>query len=409
MHKTLTHSTTYVAVVAVLFGMLPAFGTPAAVLVALIALPAFSWQVLKDHRLFLLLIMQYPIIQMGLNLWHTPGFWEGQNNDSYLAMMIVLPFVLSLVVQSFQKADVFLMWLAAGLMFSFVTLAVDFTFLLNGALCRAGGFMMNPLLTPPVLIPLTFLVFVNWNTASKRSKALAYFVLFGALMSILVFNGSRMATYAFCATIAVLAIWLRFFQKERFAFHTIALIAGLCALFGLAVEVLSDCVIITRMLSTLDTVVTLLGNIVQGDSRVSGTGDDVLDMGVNLSDAYRWATWHGAIDAIQNSPLIGYGHNQEKEMFNIIAQTNILHAHNQYLSWALWGGGVATLSGLAAVLSPAVVGRWSFPVSLAIFSMMLMFLTDSTLAADDGIHTILLMLCALYAAKTQRQKSPPSS
>ena len=381
----------------VLVGMLPAFGTPAAVLLFVLTLPAVSIARIKAHWLFLLCLIQYFLIHLGLNLWHDGSFSTARLNDSYIIMAFAAVSSTCFLGLACHRANFTRLWLAVGLLISVAALIITQNMGFNTMGGRAYGLMFNPLLPPAVFLPLTVLLFARWEQAPPWQKYLAYGVLLAVIVTVGAVNGARIAFYSGLITALVLTLWVLWQDTSRiFAMGALAIV-GL-SVFGIkAYDGLSGGRQADRFTEASSDISILIERALVGDVRLRGSVAEVQKTGISYSASARLALWNGALQGFGGRPWFGYGQSQEKSVINTVAQTRQPHAHNQYLSWLIWGGLPALISGLIFLAAPLLHTRTPASVLLCLLPLLMIFVTESLFYWPKALHAFTFMIVAIYA------------
>ena len=106
---------------------------------------------------------------------------------------------------------------------------------------------------------------------------------------------------------------------------------------------------------------------------------------IENSGGLRLQFWAMSIEKIIERPLIGHGANHEPKFLNELG-FSFTHVHNIYLSWMLWGGLIAFVSGLvfifAAPLGAMIMGA---PLSHKLSTLSLSMLWAAAMALDSFI------------------------
>lgn len=304
-----------------------------ALLVYFVASKPFQWQLTKQDKLVLALLLQYPIFHLvKLTLIDPAGTINAGAHSTtvelWLFSLILIPACLFYVTQ-FERFEE---WFkkAAPLVILAALTAQGIEYVATDV-CRVKLGAPNVFTTP---LLMTFLTFLWIGADSQKSRFLPAILVGACIISAATFAGTRGIFLAQIGAFGLLAIAAALFKNWRYAaLIALGAVGGLAV--GFAIDNLFDCNFshrITVVAQTTETIAESYG-----------------------SANYRLTMWKEALILIQQAPLFGQGISSEIGP----AIDGHVHVHNMYLSWLLWGGVVSLLSGLVnmcALVIPAILG-----------------------------------------------------
>lgn len=406
--RTGTESPVFLTIVAVIWGLIPAFPNQAAFLILLAGLTGIRSIPFRQHWLFLALLLQYPLIQLGLNLYHDQSFSTARLNDSYILMSLAACLLLPLALKTTKDFRIWHTGLIIGLWGSVIGLGMHYFGVFFPETCRAYAGAFNPLAPAFLLVLITPIIFWSWADFSllRRYNSIAVYVAIN--VGIICFTGGRMATIVSMAMTPALAYYL--WSLERRISDAFMLVGGmaLALMISWGIDAAQACGGSERLEKVEESVTFLQEN---ASSLVSYHGqpvEQILADGIPRSSGYRLVLWIAAVDVIRSGPLLGTGQSQETIVINQTAQTSLSHAHNQFLSWTIWGGVLALFSGTIFGLSP-ILTRQGFrylPV-LSVLSGGAILMTDSLLTWPIVLHATIPILIFSYAHAVKNKSPEP--
>ncbi|UWQ95288.1 O-antigen ligase family protein [Rhodobacteraceae bacterium M385] len=354
-------------------------------------------------------ILQYPLVMAALLVVNAPP--EGVTANDHAAdlsfWLIAFAVMVLIAASALTMKDVTgsvdrLVPTAAALAFAYLT--VDFLTELHGEQCRVAG--LSSMVFVPALFASVFALmsFSSWSVASRFGQGLRLGLVAMSIAISFGYTGSRFIALGQMVIFLFLAITL--WRRSR-AHGLLSAISVLGAVFvGLAWAVmangLNSCGNAERLVSALEALSHFMGFSAQ-------TGADAVPPTLDASVSVRVALLQAGLDAAREALWFGNGMWAEE---NAAAPFNHTHVHNQYLSWTIWGGIVALVSGTLFVLAPLVAGRNHNAglrvdtIRLAIvLPMPLAILGDTFLRSDDilPIYVFVSLLLAKMLSETTQQ------
>ena len=215
--------------------------------------------------------------------------------------------------------------------------------------CRIPG-QTNSVFHPAMFFSMfTLLFFIGWSQLSRVERLIRY--LFLALSLVVVFGYTAARSIGVAFGFSVIGFLLFFlFGRERNSVPTptgILLSCVLGLLLCLFIELQTGCPVFIRF-SQLSQAVVLLGEQFLSDPLKAS-----IKTAADLSISIRLNMWHDGWNSFLESPLFGHGIFYEIPLFS--DSYGYKHAHNQYLSWLIWGGIPMLVLGLIFLLSPVII------------------------------------------------------
>lgn len=414
------------------FGILPAYGYLAVVLVCLAGMYFVRFETVKNNWLFLLLFNQYFSVAIGLNLFHD-GDWATNPNNPFYALMIALsvPLVALYSTARNQQGSVFYP-LALGVITSVGLLVWQF----SGSECRVMGYTFNPLGTSALFLIVGFVLLSLGHQIGGAQKVMSWVILGFVIYAILGPAGSRMPFFAGILGVVLFGIYFSRVDglscAMKFMFTTLAVFT-----LSMSVSVnFKDCGIKQRLVDNLTTVRLIFQSgdqVVIGEAkdgyllRACGGTEAVTDkpfvedqdasreeqprnavaqspveqvnsIGMPTSEGYRFILWLSAFRQWQHEKLLGFGQSNEETVLGLSC-TGQPHSHNQLLSWLVSGGILLLLSGLIFVSAPIVTSKNALMALLTIAPIAGSQLTDSLLNLHSMIVSISVALPAVLIVR----------
>jgi hypothetical protein len=307
--------------------------------------------------------------------------------------------------------------------------------------CRAVGFTSNPLIPPFILIPLLGYILAR-RVSEGRSSGMDFGVIVLGIMIAGLFPGGRMGFYSISLVLVVMGL----FTIVKLNWRRAVLIWGALA-FGvfatIAIDGNSRCNFLGRISSQFRIatdlneslqspsnaallepkveVERLAGDVIEGKlddvtAPVSVVSDDpeldASDIAMEVmhrsehSSAQRWFMWTNAVSRIaayRVEWLTGIGWINEASVVNRGFNMSYKHAHNQILSWLLWGGLPSLLSAVLLFGVLPLRAFRHFPSTVFVFASGLGFLTNSLMLSGQAVSgfvlSVLLVLTVEWRAR----------
>lgn len=425
----------------ILFGLMPVTAYAAPIIVSVLVL-LFGSRYVDRRAVWLgLAVIQYCAVQYFYLQYHgSMPLWDFDLIKVYFVLSLIsVPFSAVILSKSFEfkkfEDGYFL-----GLFVSAGILSYQYFFQNQ---CRAVGFTFNPLVPPFVLIPLLGYILARRVSEGRSSGLDAVLITLGIMIAGL-FPGGRMGLYSISLVLVVIGL----FTIVKLYWRRAVLIWGALA-FGVFATITIDgnsgCNFLGRI-SAQFRIATDLSESLQSPSNaalvepkveverladdvIEGALDDVTapvnvaseDPELDASDiamevmhrsesssAQRWFMWTNAVSRIaayRVEWVTGIGWVNEAFVVNRGFNMSFKHAHNQILSWLLWGGLPSLLS--AALLFGVLPLRAfrHFPSAVFVFASGLGFLTNSLMLSGHAVSGFVLsVLLVLTVEWRTREK-----
>ena len=412
-----------------------------------------KWQRIQDNAPFLILMLQYPIINI-LRIYFTPAhdyeiisspaeyemwvyciialflataFFDDESTRRYANLFIPISITLTLALAAyhFHIIGVNTVKLWNSNVFEAPLFASTIAFMMFHNLIKNSVFSA---LLVAVLIGLT--VFLCITYAGTRGILIAQIVSLFSLLLLLLYLSKYKAT-AICSIILILsvvsALWIDIQHGGSFVNRMNALLDILSNnylivvyLVFIAMSVLFTLILFYRKLysysrysvllftltSTVACVIIVwnIRKLVDVDAlsifaQITPDNKFISDLGISE----RMQFWSKALDPMRGNLLVGLGAHIEPHLVKgTITEREHLHVHNAYLSWLIWGGFAILISGLIWLVAPviAIVKENMFVDSIpsliiALFwSISLIF--DSFFSWKNFTYVYIILVCLSY-------------
>ncbi|MEM7710806.1 MAG: O-antigen ligase family protein, partial [Pseudomonadota bacterium] len=294
------------------------------------------------------------LMQHGLALWllgeihPVPGEAPRDMVDPEIGpqLLMIGPLLVARVVLMRDPAATLRLALPATLVLGFAGLTVNKVLVALGEptskTCRIEG-LTELTFTPPVYLTIFALIaLAAWGRAGRGERGLLIALLGAAVVAGWGYSVSRSIGLVQVALFAALAAWmiLRGGMARLGGIVLGTVLAGL--VLSWIVDVASGCNLMERFVTAAEIAVGAAP--VEADPNISRRLDSA---GAGLRQALE-------------APLAGSGVWAEEPGLSTRMENPLKHAHNQYVSWAVWGGIPMVLSGLGFLLAPAMV-IWRMP------------------------------------------------
>lgn len=396
-------------------------------------------------------IVQYCLIQFALNVYHSESLFDVRLQHSYVIMFLSIWPIMALMQSNLLRISVCATWMLFGLLLSTLLLASDY-YMQWGRWpgCRVTALSFNPLGAAAITASLGLALLMS---TAQKSTLLKAILLAALVLSVGAFNGARMVLYILCAAVMLISAYA--FWQKKYGFGAALLIGMFTGLVATAViDTTADCGFMTRVISHYNLSIDMLGalwsratvyvlcasiaaislcvflhktyslNVIIWAGLIGvfiaaaavitfygfsppaeilsfSSGSEAApitflqDGEVLLSESGRLSAWVSAFHSVVAHPFLGEGITHEGE---ITAASNVVetpHAHNQYLSWGIWGGIIGISSGLWLLIAPIIAAprsaaAWAFSLVWA-----LNFLTDSLLSFPEMLTIYFISVIAV--------------
>jgi len=422
-----------------------------------------KWQRISDNALFLLLMLQYPIINI-LRIYFTPGHdYEIISSPARYEMWIYCIIALFLATVFFDDksthryARVFLPF---GIILTFGLAAYQFHMAGNGHIRMWNA---NVFEAPLFATTLSFIFFAMVNKDQKLTVVFASFLIVLTIILTTSYTGRRgifvgqvvavasvgilllfsgkyklgatlIATFVTATLVGIVidlsfsgAFWGRLDvifdllhenQKEAafalFAFYFTFFLSrflkirqnfqpsrGYLLVASIAAGLILTASIISYM-SSFDAFETIKQTLIH--NRNIASQSDPGSTGVRLEFAYQ------GVMALQDNLVFGLGAHLEPYLAQAV-QGGHLHLHNNYLSWLIWGGLITLTSGLIWLFAPVILISKSRNFTIAIPCLMITLLWsvsllfDSFLSWKNFTYVYIALICLGYQISRSNAKA----
>jgi hypothetical protein len=327
----------------------------------------YFWKERNRARLmFSVPLFQYLLVQFTLTWWHSGDPFAIEIQSYYVLIFLSIPIV-HFFTRDFEYDEKYFVWgVLAGLSLSTILLAIDyFSAWNNSRSCRAKAFQSNPLRTAIHMVPLAgILIMINAQKGKFGWLSVGLVVLMLFVSGNLV--GARMTFYSVFGVIALLCVnFLYLRQTSNFVKVLMSAIFGL--FFVIVFDDVTGCNFSKRLTNNFsnisDTISdapksnvnseVLLAPTVKNEEPIYEKPKEkrqrkakVVDIN-ETSEGIRARLWEKAVTSFLSHPLLGQGADKENDVVNLGDRKSPRGgvSHNQYLSWAVWGGLVSIVSG----------------------------------------------------------------
>jgi len=303
----------------------------------------FGW--LRNHSTFMLLCLQYPLINIllvlfanvegeikpndaaGFEMWFTSiacivvstvFFTTGRNSLNFVTYLIPVGVALAFTVAAFQY--------------------------FGSAQCRVALFNANVFAAPLFATAFAVIHLIYFSEQQKSGDALSYFLIFMSLILSSVFAGARSIFIA----LVVVIFFLLLFHFVQSRWKTAVKLVSTCImalLASLIIESYTGCNFFLR-------IGNVLGFLQNSSTAVYFDGlEGIQDVSTGESSmSLRLEMWQRALRLLEGNYTFGLGAHYEAE----VSPGKHPHVHNMYLSWMIWGGVISLISGLVFLVAPII-------------------------------------------------------
>ena len=377
----------------------------------------YFWKERNRARLiFSVPLFQYLLVQFTLTWWHSGDPFAMEIQSYYVLIFLSIP-IIHFFISDFDYNEKYVIWgVLAGLSFSTILLAIDYFSAWNYTRsCRAKAFQSNPLRTAIHMVPLAGILIVIYAQKGKFGwLSVGLVVLMFFVSGNLV--GARMTFYSVFGVIALLcAYFLYLRQTSNFVKVLMSAIFGL--FFVIAFDGVTGCNFskrLTNNFSNISNIISdapksnvnsrvLLEPTVKNEGLISEKPKDERQRKAKVieidetSEGVRARLWEKAVGSFLAHPLLGQGANKENDLVNLGDRESPRGgvSHNQYLSWAVWGGMVSIASGFLLLSAHFLTTRNRFAALLFVVPWAISSLSLSTFALGGAIAEYMVTLIVL--------------
>lgn len=336
-----------------LFAMIVSFGTTSNrdILFGLLFIHVFfasgHLKFLKQHYIFLLLCLQYPLINiLLLSLTNTGGAVKPHDAAGFEMWFtsILYIFIATLFYTSNRNSEIFVRYFIP----TSVTVAFSvaaFQYFESSAGCRVALYNANVFAAPLFATGFAIIYLSYFYLNHKNLPKLAFVLIFMSLILSSVFAGARSIYLATTVVIFFLAFLMSARQKYADAGKLIAVFI-VALVTSLLIENFTGCNFFSR-------IGNVLGFLKNSSSTVYLQGlENINDVPTGESSmTLRLEMWQRALSLLEGHYAFGLGAHYESQ----VSPGKHPHVHNMYLSWLIWGGIIGLISGfiflIAAILS----------------------------------------------------------
>lgn len=416
-----------------LIGVAPAVGEAGTVALSALALIhlAITRQILPLAQLKPALgLINYAAAMFCLNAYHLGlGIFQSDSMDFLVQVLVILLLAQLLLCQRLDAGNlVSAAMVAMGA--AFLILGADYILHVISRACRAAAFTGNPQWAAAFVVMLLPGLYVAAPKNSPRKAFAMQGLIAMGFVTVGAFTGSRMAFYAL-VLLAVLGIIWHLAKSQR----RMALALALASCTGIAATVVVDlstgCGFSVRVGQQVLRAPEVLKLFADERSPVKETIEQVLTQTPPAEDtpqveprlgdvevtppatvydgaeitkiisagAERAEMWNNAFETIGDHWLIGIGRDAEYLVATrgFSKLDGLLHVHNQYLSWLVWGGIFGLALGLQMIWSLVLyTPNRRMGVVLA-FGLMLILTTESLFYLMFNFNVFIA--CSLFLAR----------
>lgn len=401
--------------------------------ILLIALFYF-WKERSRARLLVSIpVFQYLIVQFALTWWHSGEIFAIEIQSYYLLLFFAVPVIHFFVMDfEFDKRSL-VIGIVSGLAISTAILAYDFFTVWNGNSCRATAFQTNPLRTTLHMVPLASLLIALQAQKGRfgwMSAGLVILMLFTAGN----LTGSRMTLYSIFVVLALVFIFFMKF-KNFLAAKSLAFSVAVGLIFVVTFDTAAGCDFLKRLNKNVTNSFSILASkaldsnfieesveaqkensALQNNGETHQENTEITSEGIPISqtsEGIRLSLWKGAAASIRAHPFLGEGALREVEIARLADGTpGGGVTHNQYLSWAIWGGVVSLISAVLFMGTHFLTTQNRFAAAVFIIPWLTSSLTISTLYQEgtfaEFVVTLVVLMPLLGIKKTRWIFSRPS-
>ena len=312
---------------------------------------------LRNHATFMLLCLQYPLINILLvSLANVEG--EIKPNDAAgfgmwftsIACIVVSTFFFTTGRNSLNFVTYFI---PVGVALAFTVAAFQY---FGSGQCRVELFNANVFAAPLFATAFAVIHLIYFSEQQKSGDTLSYFLIFTSLVLSSVFAGARSIYLASVVVIFFLALVLLIQNRWKPAVKLVStFIVALIA--SIIIESYTGCNFFLRIGNVLgflqNSLTAVYSDVLTGIQDV-GTGESsmsIQDVGtVESSMSSRLEMWQRTLSLLEGNYAFGLGAHYEAK----VSPGKHPHVHNMYLSWLIWGGFISLISGLVFLVAPII-------------------------------------------------------
>lgn len=374
-------------------GMIPAFSVLGSLIVLAAGLFSFSFGAFKEHKWFWLVLVQYCAVNLFFNIYHTGQFGISSHDESYVIVPLALIAVMSLFAQAGGQLRLVVYGMTVGMVLCVLLLSYN---LFGQGQCRVEGFMWNPLPLAALFSVLAIAVALISYASLQVKNELGYLALFLLFVLLTAYLGARMSFYVAFILIITLCFYLSIIRKESLKALAVLTSVALAISVGCGIDHLTGCGFLNRVQQSIESVATILSQLMSGSINSETQFKELYSSGVHVSEGARFALWKAGLALFFEQPLLGFGHIFEGDKVGPKADVMLPHAHQQYLSWALWGGVFSLVSGFIMLFAPIFLAKRKLFVAFFVAPVILVFLTDSLMFRPDMLSTFFVLYAVLF-------------
>lgn len=354
-----------------------------------------NFSFLRKHYTFMLLCIQYPLINILLvSLVNIEG--EIKSNDAAGFEMWVISIACIVVSTVFfttgRNSQIFVTYFVpVGVALAFTVAAFQY---FGSGLCRVALYNANVFAAPLFASAFAVIRLICISEQQKSVDRLSYFLIFMSLILSSVFAGARSIYIAIVVVIFFLALVL-FVQNRWKTAVKLSLTFIMALIASLIIESYTECNFFLR-------IGNVLGFLKNSSTAVYIDGlEGIQDVATNESSmSLRLEMWQRALSLLEGNYTFGLGAHYEAE----VSPGKHPHVHNMYLSWVIWGGVISLISGLVFLVAPIIALKAAhFPfqnISLLIalpMIWMVSMLFDSFLFWKHHYYFFILVSTLFYS------------
>ncbi len=378
----------------------------------------YFWKERNRARLiFSVPIFQYLIVQFGLTWWHSGDPFPIELQSYYALVFLAIPIIHFFITDFDYDEEFFVKGILTGLFLSTSLLALDyFTAWNDSRSCRAKAFQANALRSSIHIVPLAaFLGFYYLKQEKRLIYAMSMFILMIVVSWLL--TASRTTSYAAISVLIFGAVYM--FASRKFNNGLIlfsSLLIGI--VLTVSIDQLAGCNSTGRLMNQASKFIQFplkATEAVKQDLKVKKTvqeeqggntpnpsvpnvikKNDKRDAGKALGP--RGDLWSRAVKEIRQHPFLGVGAHLERKIMNTNSHSGRVqpNAHNQFLSWAIYGGIVGAISGLILFLALPLTTSWSASVLSFSFIWIASSVSLSSVSLGGTMAEYLVTLVVLF-------------
>jgi len=406
--------------IGILVGLIPVLGE--AVVVAFLPI-SFTVAIVTRHArinfqaipifAYLLMCLLFAICHGGVRVFSTESGY-------YLIQLFIAGLLTFLFFSPALSRNDMVFGATIGFALSFSVMGYDYLYSYWGVKCHAQALAGNPQWAAAFTLLIGAPLVLNWVERGSHSVWIGVALGLWVLMSVAAFSGARMVFYAAMVTgvFGTAVHWITGHRKLAQKL-LLTLFAGGVMIFS--VDAYRDCGFGIRIVSQFEyaskvaDVLFQRAELINADNRNENSEnqsqdptpsipneeeqdvptitklDDQVAQKLKEAETARLASagasraelWHRAWQTIQENWLFGAGRSVEIELASqtVDGLSNLIHVHNQYLSWMIWGGIPVLLAGICLISGPVITGGgirlalvFSLPVALILIAESLLFM-----------------------------------